>query len=163
MNKCSTWLIIAEKQMRTTMRDPLIPIRMAANHTTTKRKTAGPGEDVENLECLCTTGRNVKPCSHGENTVEVLQRVRNIITTWSDFWVHTPSELKPRSQRHTCTPMFLAALFAQQLKRGAKPLSIDGERIRKRWCTQTLAFFSIYKRCSADRCLQHGGTSRALC
>ena len=46
------------------MRYTLILTRMAANNTTTKQKTAGAGEDVQNLGPSYTAGGNEKWCNH---------------------------------------------------------------------------------------------------
>ena len=67
--------------MRTTMRFPLTPIRMATNNNNkTKQKTTGAGEDVEKLGPSYTAGGDVKWCGHCGNNMEVLQKIRNILT-----------------------------------------------------------------------------------
>lgn len=43
---------------------PLTPIRMAANNTITKQKTAGAGEDVQKVGFSYTAGGNEKWCRH---------------------------------------------------------------------------------------------------
>ena len=58
---CSTSLIIRDTQIKTTLKHPLIPIRWSLSKG---QKITSAGKDVENLDLLCTVGRNVKQCIH---------------------------------------------------------------------------------------------------
>ena len=55
MNKCSMSLIIRERQIKTTMRYYLIPLRLAV-----LKKRTSVGQDVEKSKHWHTAGMNVK-------------------------------------------------------------------------------------------------------
>uniref|UniRef100_A0A8D0N0S1 Uncharacterized protein n=1 Tax=Sus scrofa TaxID=9823 RepID=A0A8D0N0S1_PIG len=67
-------------------------------------------------------------------------------------------------EKHTCTPMFIAALFtiAKTWKQPKCPLA--DEWIKKMWYIYTMEYYSEYhKRTKSCHLQQHGWTLRALC
>ena len=61
MKRCSTALIITERQIKTTMRYHLTPVKMAIIKNL---QTINAGEGVEKREHFCTVGGNVNWHSH---------------------------------------------------------------------------------------------------
>ena len=61
MKRYSTLLIIRERQIKTTMRYHLTPLRMAISKSL---QTENAGEGVEKREHSCTVGGNVNRNSH---------------------------------------------------------------------------------------------------
>ena len=57
-----------------------------------------------------------------------------------------PKEMKSFSERHICTPMFIAALFTiVNTWKQTKCLSVDGW-IKKMWYTYTMEYYSALKK-----------------
>ena len=73
------------------------------------------------------------------------------MTQQSHFWAYTPKET--RSERDTCTPMFITALFiiARTWRQPRCP-SAD-EWIRKLWYIYTMEYYSTIKKNSFESVL----------
>ena len=142
MTRCSTSLIIREMQIKTTMRYYLMLVRMAA----IQKSTVNAGEGMEK--------REPSHCWWECKLVQPLWR-----TVWR-FLKKLEIELpydpaipllgintkETRSERDTCTPMFIIALFiiARTWKQPRCP-SAD-EWIRKLWYICTMEYYSAVKK-----------------
>ena len=73
MKRCSTSLIIREMQIKNIIRHYLT-IGETDIINKNKREITSVGKDVEKLEPLCTTGRNLKLFSYYRNSMEVPQK-----------------------------------------------------------------------------------------
>ena len=73
-NRRSASVTIRKTHIKTTERDHLTPVRMSTTKMT--RMTSG-GRDAGKREPLCTIGGNANWCSHVENSMETLQKIKH--------------------------------------------------------------------------------------
>ena len=123
MNRSSTWLIVREIKIKTTMRYHFIPVRMAIIEKSTNNKCwRGCGEKGTHLHCWWEC-----------KLMQPLERtVWRVLTKWGIKPLYDP--LIPllgiypeenKMEKDTCTPMFTAVPFttAQTWKQHRCPLT----------------------------------------
>lgn len=78
MEICSSSLIIREVQIKTTVKYPITPIRMAV----IKKTMTAIREDVEEGEPSCSVDENANCTATVENSMQVPQKSKNGATIW---------------------------------------------------------------------------------
>ena len=141
MKKCLTSLIIKEMQSKTTMRYHL----SWSEWLLSKNLQTNAREGVEKREPSHTVDGNANQYSHyGEQCGDSLKNWKqNCHMPISLLRIHTK---ETRTERDTCTPVFIAALFtiARTWKQPRCPSAY--EWIRKLWYIYTMEYYSATKK-----------------
>ena len=151
LRRCLTSFIIREMQIKTTIRYHLMLVRMSAIKKSTSNKCwGGCGEKGTLLHCWCEC-KLVQPL--WRTVWRFLKKLEiELPCDPAILFLGTHTE-ETRSERDTCTPIFITALFtiARTWKQPRCP-SAD-EWIRKLWYIYTMEYYSAIKKNSFESVL----------
>ena len=142
MKRCSTLPIIREMQIKTTLRYPLIPVRITIIKKSTDKCWRGCGEKGTLLYCWWEY-KLVQPLW---TTVWRFHRKLKIESLYDSaiplLGIYTDKTI---IQQDTCTSMFIAAVFTMAKSQKQPKCPQTDEWIEKMWPVYTMEYYSAMK------------------